>query len=208
MASDTENWKSITRKNYDLHAKHFADHTTIFRGKLGGWMDRFTGELPQGSRILDIGSGAGRDAAYMVERGFDVTGIDFSSELVRIAKKNVSIAQFQIMDFEEMDFPSDSFDGVWASASLLHVPRKNLLPVLKNIHTILKEGGLFFSLFRLGEGEKFTVERRGGADLRRFYAYYQPKELQALLGQAGFSNIQYEFDAINSGDWVGFFARK
>lgn len=104
------------------------------------------------------------------------------------------------MDFENLSLPKNSFDGIWASASLLHVPRKNLLRVLKEINLVLKKDGLFFSLFRVGEGEKLTQEKRGNAILERFYAYYKPDEIETLLKKARFKNITWELDAIVSGD--------
>jgi len=72
----------------------------------------------------------------------------------------------------------------------------------------LRKEGLFFSLFRVGEGERFTKEKRGNAILERFGAYYNPKELEALLIKAGFNDVKFELDTMDTGEWVGFFAKK
>jgi len=60
----------------------------------------------------------------------------------------------------------------------------------------------------VGAGEKFTEEKRGDAVLKRFAAYYQPQELEDLLSKVGFNNITSELDLIDTGSWVGLFAKK
>ncbi|MEK7534185.1 MAG: class I SAM-dependent methyltransferase [Patescibacteria group bacterium] len=203
-----KNWKEITRSSYDKHAEEFAAFTTIFRGRLQKWIDYFPAQLPKGSLILDVGCGAGRDALYLTNKGLSITGIDFSEKLIEIAKKKVRRGKFIVMDFEKLSFPKNSFDGIWASASLYHVPRENLLGVLKKLNLVLKHDGLFFSLYRVGEGEKFTKEKRGNAILERFCAYYKPQEIGNLLTKTGFNSIISELDVIETGDWLGVFARK
>lgn len=203
-----KNWKEITRNNYDKHVKEFASFTSAYRGKLEKWINYFSDKFPKGSSILDIGCGAGRDALYLAQKGLLVTGIDFSEKLIEIARNKVPSGKFLVMDFENLTFAENSFDGAWASASLVHIPRERLLKTLKKINTVLKKNGLFFSLFRVGEGERLTKEKRGDAMLERFYAYYKPEELENLLKKAGFKKIVPELDTIASGDWVGIFARK
>lgn len=201
-------WKEVTKKSYNDHAQEFASFAAGFRGRLRKWIDYFCNQLPKGASVLDVGCGAGRDATDITNKGFQVTGIDFSEKLIEIASKNVPRGNFSVMDFEKLDFPENNFDGVWASASLLHVPKKRLLATLEKINLVLKKGGLFFSLYRVGEGEKFTKEKRGNAILERFYTYYKPEEIRVLLERAGFREIESELDLIETGSWVGFFARK
>jgi len=201
-------WKEITRSSYDDNAKEFASFTTIFRGRLKKWIDYFVGKLPMGSAVLDVGCGAGRDALYLANKGLSITGIDFSEKLIEIAKKKVTKGKFMIMDFEKLSFPVNNFDGVWASASLYHIPKENLPGALQKINLVLKKGGLFFSLFRVGEGERFTREKRENVILERFCAYYKPQEIENLLNKARFNDIKSELDFIETGAWVGVFARK
>jgi len=208
MKESTKEWKRVTKDSYENHAEQFASFTTIYRGKLKKWIDHFSDQFSKGSSILDVGSGAGRDALYLANRDLSVTGIDFSEKLVQIAKEKVPDGKFYVIDFEELSFPEGSFDGIWASASLYHIPKANLPSTLRKINFVLKNNGLFFSLFRVGEGERFTEEKRGDAVLKRFAAYYQPQELEDLLSKAGFKSITSELDLIETGGWVGLFARK
>lgn len=206
-----QDWKTITKQSYEHYANEYASFAKGYRGKLARWIEDFAGMFDKGDKILDMGCGHGRDAYFLVEKGLDVTGIDFSESLLKIAKEFVPEAKFVLMDFEELDFSINSFNGVWASASLVHLPKKRLLPVLRKIHSILKKHGIFFSLFRVGKGERFTEEKRGNATLRRFYSYSEPEELRKLFAKAIFfiSNLENEeVDFIESGDWVAFFLRK
>src|SRR3989344_6150469 len=71
----------------------------------------------KGKKILDAGCGSGRDSAYLTEDGYDVTGIDLSEEMIKIAKTK-SYAKFKIMDFRNISFKKESFDGVWCMSSM------------------------------------------------------------------------------------------
>ncbi len=208
MTKVLDEWKKVTLQNYNIYAKDFDTFATTYRGKLKNWVEDFANQFKKGARILDVGCGSGRDALFLSQKGLTITGIDFSKELIQIAREKVPQATFLVMDFEKLTFSNNSFDGIWANASLLHMPRKKLLPVLKKLYKILVAGGYVFMQFRVGEGEKFTLERRGNAMLKRFYAYYSCDELKNMLKQAGFRKLQYELDTIISGDWVGLFAEK
>ena len=203
-----KSWKVVTKDSYDNHAEEFASFASICRGKMRKWIEYFSSQFAKNALILDMGCGAGRDALYFANKGLSVTGIDFSERLIEIAKKKVKSGKFLVMDFENLSFPENSFDGIWANASIYHIPRENLPDVYKNIYLVLKKGGLFFSTYRVGQGEMFTKEKRGEAILERFAAYYNSAEIKNLLNKTGFKNIEFESDLIETGPWVRFLARK
>jgi len=203
-----QDYKSLTKDAYNLNAADFASHATIFRGRLENWIKTFSAQLIPGSLILDVGCGTGRDAKYFSDGGFKVLGIDISEKLIEIAKNSVADAQFTVMDFEDLQFPKDKFDGIWANASLYHLPKNKFPIVLSKLWELLKRDGLLFVNMRVGIGEKITEEKRGDGVLKRFGAYYQPDELLGLFQKAGFIDVHYELDTIDSGDWIGVFARK
>lgn len=78
----------------------------------------------KGAKILDIGCGPGRDAKYFYEHDLKVIGIDLTSNFVKMASKNVPNAKFIQMDMRKLDFPENTFDGIWACASFPHIPKK------------------------------------------------------------------------------------
>ena len=122
----------------------------------------FIAALPPGARVLELGSGGGRDAGIMLAQGLDVLPTDASLELAAEAERRIG-RPVTIMAFHELD-AVDAYDGVWASASLLHAPKSELTSDLTRIHRALRLGGLFVASFKAGTGE-------GRDQFGRYYNY-------------------------------------
>lgn len=178
--------KEITRDSYQETAERFARNVASLAPMES--IQRFVSMLPPNPRIIDIGCGSGRDAKVFSENGVSVVGIDFCQSLIDIAKKTAPLAQFQMMDIETDDFPEASFDGAWASCSLLHIPKKSFSPVLCKIHSCLKENGYFYLTLKKGTGEFVERDLRYG-DFEKFWALYEENELKELLQSAKFKII-------------------
>ena len=118
----------------------------------------FLGEIPPGARILDAGSGSGRDSAFFLRKGYQVLSIDASAEMVAATSRLTGQPALR-MRFDEVAFDVD-FDGIWACASLLHIARPDLPATLARIVKALKPGGVLYVSFKYGPGE-----RREGARL-------------------------------------------
>lgn len=112
--------------------------------------------LPEGSVILDVGCGSGRDSKYFLEKGYQVVAMDGSVELCRFASEYIG-QTVHCTTFDEMDFENE-FNGVWACASLLHIPYTNLIRIFKKISGSLKDGGYFYTSFKYGN---YQGERNG-----------------------------------------------
>lgn len=125
-------------------------------------LDDFLTRLPPGGKVLELGAGGGQDAAYMLSRGFDVLPTDASPELGAEAEKRLGRPVVR-MRFNELVMEA-AFDGVWASAALLHAPAAELTGDLHRVHEALRANGWFFASFKAGEGE-------GRDSLGRFYNY-------------------------------------
>lgn len=176
-------YKEITRESYnrtsDAYTERVADlHPTEFAREFYHLM------FPH-AHILDLGCGSGRDAAIFVKDGYNVTGIDFSENMIIRAKENAPKGNFILMDIENIQFQNETFDGVWSSASLLHVPKGKILDVLKSVWKVLKPYGGFGIRLKDGEGERLEKDRRYG-NLEKFNSYYHLDELCSLLTAAGF----------------------
>ena len=117
----------------------------------------FLNLLEEGDTILDLGCGSGRDSLIFYELGYDVTAMDASEEMCKLAEIHTGLEVLH-MTFEEMDFDS-GFDGIWACASLLHVPEKELSDILTKIARALKDSGILYMSFKLGDFEGFRGER-------------------------------------------------
>ncbi|MCI6190041.1 MAG: class I SAM-dependent methyltransferase, partial [Clostridium sp.] len=112
--------------------------------------------LKKGDCILDLGCGSGRDSKAFLEKGFKVVSVDGSKNLCEFAKNYIGQ---DVINSTFQDFKSNiKFDGVWACASLLHLPYEELKKVMKNISSMLKIGGYFYLSFKYGD---FEGERNG-----------------------------------------------
>ena len=134
----------------------------------------FTSLLPLKSHILDLGCGSGRDALCFLERGFSVTAMDACDEFCKATKnlayKYQKTGKCKIVQksFSELS-DIQKYDGVWACASLLHVPKKELPVIFKKIENALKEKGVFYCSFKKGT---FEGERNG-----RYFSDFTEDEL-------------------------------
>ena len=127
--------------------------------------------VQKGGRILDAGCGSGRDAAFFKNLGFAVTAFDASSELASIASRKIGepVSVMSFVDFSAVD----EFDGIWACASLLHVPALEMDEVFGKLTRGLKTHGVIYASFKYGRIEEF----RGG----RLFNDYDETKLNALL---------------------------
>lgn len=111
----------------------------------------FLAHIPMGGIILDAGCGSGRDSYYFLQHGYRVTAFDASAEMCRLASSLIGQAVFQ-KTFDEIEEVS-AFDGIWASASLLHVCRDHMDSVLQMLCRALKPHGVLYASFKLRNGE-------------------------------------------------------
>lgn len=146
--------------------------------------------LPKNAKLLDLGCGSGRDAKILSEMGIDVTGIDFCSSFIEIAKRKAPIAKFQLMDMEDLSFSDSFFDGVWAAMSLGHLPKKTLPSVLQKIYSTLKKDGTFYLTFPKGSKETFESDTRYEGNCVKFQAFYEIEEIEKILNSLHFKILE------------------
>ena len=114
--------------------------------------ERFLSKVSAGGNVLDAGCGSGRDTKAFLSRGYRVTAFDASEELVNLAKKHTG-APVQLRSFLDVEEQA-MYDGIWACASLLHVPHAEVPEVLQRLWNALKPGGAFYLSFKLGTTER------------------------------------------------------
>ena len=149
-------YDSVTLAFHEKHAQEYCDSTA--RLDLHELYKPFLKALPPGAHILDAGCGSGRDTKAFLERGYRVTAIDASPEMARLATDFIG-QRCEIRSFQEMDF-REEFDGIWACASLLHVPKCEMPDVTGNFIRALKVGGIFYISLKEGEGERIEADGR------------------------------------------------
>ena len=142
----------MTLSYYKQTASAFAASTVS--ADLSAARERFLTKLAPGAAILDLGCGSGRDTKAFLERGFRVTASDGTPELCAIASAYTGIPVRQQLFSELSD--REAYDGIWACASLLHVPSAELPDILRRVAAALKPGGILYASFKYGtfEGER------------------------------------------------------
>lgn len=144
-----------TLRYYDENSEQFAEET--FDADIHDIQDRFLCKIRPQGRILDLGCGAGRDAGYFNERGYIVEALDGSKEMCRIARENTGLP-VRCMKFEELD-DKEVYDGIWACASILHLPKKDLQQMIRQLTDAAVQGGTIYMSFKYGDFEGMKGSR-------------------------------------------------
>jgi SAM-dependent methyltransferase len=156
---------------YNKYANLYFESTVDI--DMGETLDKFTTHLPEAGEILDLGCGSGRDSLILIEHGFDVTAVDGSKELSELA--SIHIGQDVLtMEFDQLDF-HEVFDGIWACASLLHIPSEELENIFKKVILGLKSGGVLYMSFKHGD---FSGFRNG-----RYFNDFKTKTMKDFLSR-------------------------
>ena len=154
---------------YNRHAAAFFRETAGV--EMAALQRKFTALVPAGGLILDAGCGSGRDALAFKEQGFKVAAFDASPELARLAGEHLG-QPVAVRTFAEVG-ERDAYDGIWACASLLHLPRREIPGALSRLWAALKPGGVMYVSFKEGQGER----QKDG----RHFSDLGEHELHALL---------------------------
>jgi len=140
---------------YNQHALEFFEGT--INADVSVLVNKFLSYLKPGSTILDAGCGIGRDTKTFLDAGFKVVAFDASSEMVKISSEYTG-QETLLMKFEEMGF-DNQFDGIWASASLLHVKKEDMSSVFTKLHKALKEDGILYVSYKLKDQDYSKDDR-------------------------------------------------
>ena len=135
--------------------------------------------------ILDLGCGPGRDLQYFNSMGHAVIGLDGSEALVSLARLNSGCEVLQ-QNFLAMNLPEDHFDGVFANASLFHVPSQELPRILLEVSTTLKSRGVLFCSNPRGNNEE-------GLEGSRYSCFFDLDTWRDYVVDAGFIEVRHYF---------------
>jgi len=136
-------------------------------------------------RILDLGCGPGRDLAAFRALGHEAIGLEGSPALAAMAREHSGCEVWE-QDFLALKLPSGHFDGIFANASLFHVPRQQLPRVLSELRTALKPDGVLFASNPRGNNEE-------GWNRGRYGAYHDLESWRAFLEAAAFAELEHYY---------------
>lgn len=173
------------RKGYNIIAKAYHEQRTKYESNT--LLTKISKLFPKGGSILDLGSGAGVPVAqFLTKKGFAVTGIDFSSSMVTLARKKVSNARFIKMDITKMKFKSDSFDCAVSFYAIIHIPREKHAGIYKKLYRVLKPNGLIFLNASGTDATGWEDYEENYLGTPMFWSFYGPKKTSKLITAAGF----------------------
>lgn len=176
-----------TIDTYNKVAREYDEETADFWDRFPRDVFKKFTDLVRG-RLLDVGSGPGRDGLILKDAGLEVVCIDASSEMVKIAKgRGLNAIEG---DFMDLPFSDGEFDGVWAYTSLLHIPKSDIAKALLEIKRVLKTGGVLGVGMIEGEGEVYRES--SGINMPRLFSFYKKEELQNILQENGFQEVFFE----------------
>lgn len=181
LPSDIQETATITLDDYNAHAESFwqgtRDHDVS--QNRDALLQNLSGSGP--FRILDFGCGPGRDLKVFRELGHEAIGLDGAGRFVELAR-NFSGCEVWLQDFLKLELPPDFFDGIFANASLFHVPSQEVPRVLRELWATLKADGVLFSSNPRGDNEE-------GWNGERYGCYYDLQRWREVVTAAGFEEI-------------------
>ena len=176
---------SITLEHYNKNAQGFREGTKDHdvSQNINSLLRHINNEAP--FTILDVGCGPGRDLKTFSALGHKAIGLDGAQAFVDMARAETQCEVWH-QDFLKLDLPNDYFDGVFANASLFHIPTQELPRVLKQFHTTLKPGGVLFSSNPRGANEE-------GWNHGRYGVYHDLESWRTYMTTAGFVELEHYY---------------
>lgn len=196
-----------TKSTYDQIATDYAERWQD-RGSVSEAIARYVELVPVGGVVCDVGCGPGFDTDILHQHGFKAVGFDLSWRMMQAGKNEHGINQpFVQVDMRQLPLGKTAVDGLWANASLLHLPRKEVALALQNFARVLKPEGILYLSVKMGDDAKWIKNPFKG-DLSRFYIYWQSETLDPLLVQSGFKIIDGWENQGSQDRWLVRFAQR
>lgn len=198
LASTIEEEKA-TSEYYERNAQTYFE--TTLRVDMSALYSRFLRHVAPGGRILDAGSGSGRDTLAFLQRGYKVEAFDASPALCALSAQLTGV-EVQVLRFRDFDSPP-RYNGIWSCASLLHVPKKELKDAVRRLIGALKPGGALYVSFKHGTDERISADGRFYLDmdvkfLRQLFKNFPNMTLAEVWLSAGEGTHQGKDEWLNA----------
>jgi SAM-dependent methyltransferase len=200
--------KRVTVASYDAAASDYASATATLPDLVRASIETFVDSLPRGARVLEVGSGSGRDARALEDGGLSVRRTDITPGFVALLRSEGYAADVVDPLRDDLSDPDrdEPYDAVWASASLLHVRREDLPDVLRRLAEVTRTDGLLHLTVKEGDGARFSTHGVAGP---RHFTFWREEPLRAVLEETG-----WKVDRVGHGtsvrgdDWLEVRARR
>jgi len=189
-------WSEVYLKEWHRRTYRIPLHLKI-------WIEN----LPPRSLVLDLGCGPGQDSRHLRRRGFHVVGLDLTQPFLQRARRRSPKLPLVQADIEHLPFSPETFDGIWAAASLIHLPKTTLKKVLRQVRALLRPSGLFAATFLHGKGAGLLP---GQWIPGRYMCKWLKPELQEVFQQGGWDiiSLQTVSNRERKGRWLNVMVRR
>jgi len=199
---------------YNANAEQYAQN--IEKASNPDLIERFSKKVKVGGRVLDAGCAAGRDSRLLKKQGLEPVGVDLSPSLIKVAKRMSPDIEFLQGNFLHLLYENDSFDGIWAHASLLHFETiKEVKEALTEFYRVLKTGGIIHIYLKqqLGDEKTSVVTDKLSNHQKRFFQWFTKDEVKVLLEEANFEIIDLQDNYVDKAErdevrWIVALAKK
>lgn len=181
--------KNLTQTSYDTLAEAYArrmlrelDHKPFDRELLDQFAARFAGH----GRVADVGCGPGHVARYLHERGVDACGVDLSPAMTALAQREHPGIDFYAEDMRALSFPDSLLAAVVSFYALIHIPRAEMVAVLREMRRVLTANGTFLIAFHRGS-EIRHFDELWEQPVSLDFIFFEREEMTAYLEEAGFT---------------------
>ncbi len=195
---------ALTVAGYDQQAAAYREARQPLPDSVRVALDGLVAALPPGSRVLEIGSGSGRDAATLEAAGLSVRRTDITPgfvELLRADGYDADVLDPLTDDLADPAHPGEPYAAVWASASLLHVARTDLPVVLRRLAEATRADGLLRMSVKEGDGEGWSSH--GSIPTPRRFVYWREQSLQEVLAGSGWQVLETDHgEGLRGESWL------
>ena len=188
-----------TQESYDRIAARFLERNQN-RSILRPWFRLFNERLCEGAFVVDLGAGPCHDSAELRELGLNVISVDLNHAMLNVGKEKFPGDRVQA-DMRRLPFRSRCIAGIWASASLLHLDRADLLPTLQGIRNVLVPSGMLYLSLKCGAGEGWDILKYG-PEAPRWFTYWSEDEVDNALRLSGFEVVVSEAQQGPRDRWI------
>jgi len=192
------------------HADHSSDDWWV------EGTDTFISFFKDGDLVLDVGCAGGVKSRYLIKKGLKVLGIDFSENLIKIAKKEVPEAKFLVLDINDINTLEENFDGIFMQAVLLHIPKEEAEDILRKSVEKLKQGGYLYIAVKEkipgGVDEETKTDNDYGYEYERFFSYFSLEDFEGYFKNLGlkmvYKNVLPPSRTARKSNWMQVIGKK
>lgn len=208
--SDHDNTTHVVLQTIAAYERSAADCVVRWRTRrlrrpplLTEWL----AQLPVDARLLDLGCGGGQDAGGLRQRGYRVVGVDRTNALLSAGRARYRALPLVHADFRQLPFQDLSFDGLWAAASLMHLPKPVARRVLVDLRRLVHPGGLLAATVTYGVKSGVVTD---GWVPGRYFARWKKDELARAVRRAGWEVLELKMvtNCERKGRWLNLLAKR